>query len=293
MFKNKSQEIIKIADFGESKYLERSLTTYCGTPDYMAPEIIRGMKICTIPEANKPVGMSYGLEVDMWAVGVIAFVMMGGYVPFDGDNDSEVFASILGLKFYFQSPEWDHVGQDGRDFIRSLLKLNPGERLTARQALTHPFITKFAPENFRTVPPLPSETSPVQASPPSDDIKNSSNTRGRGDSNLKSNSGKIKAPSTVASDKLDLTKNPRQAVLDRISNLSKSIGKDDAKSGELKYMKSIVSATGTCTSKLEVAILEETWERLNVVTQSSSAPKSATSAPSAQRKGLSRNLDVA
>jgi serine/threonine protein kinase len=235
----------------------------------MAPEIIRGKffgHFFTGYFFLTRIGLSYGLEVDMWAVGVIAFVMMGGYVPFDGENDSEVFASILGLKFYFQSPEWDHVGQDGRDFIRSLLKLNPSERLTARQALGHSFITKFAPESMRTIPPLPSDQSnstPATEEPKmtSTSVHGSSN-RGRTESGSKTN--KVKQTQQTP-EKLDLSKNPRQTVLDRISTLCKSLGKDDPRSGELKYMKAIVTATGTGTSKLEVAILEETWERLNIV----------------------------
>eukprot|EP01127_Copromyxa_protea_P011568 TRINITY_DN2911_c0_g1_i1.p1 TRINITY_DN2911_c0_g1~~TRINITY_DN2911_c0_g1_i1.p1 ORF type:complete len:620 (-),score=129.52 TRINITY_DN2911_c0_g1_i1:76-1935(-) len=251
LFKSGDQDIIKIADFGESKYLEKSLSTYCGTPDYMAPEIIRGM--------------SYGLEVDMWAVGVIAFVMMGGYVPFDGENDSEVFASILGLKFYFQSPEWDHVGQDGRDFIRSLLKINPVDRLTARQALSHSFITKFTSESQRAIPPVPSPeaTSAPEKVEEREKEKETKSGRPRSESGTKSTSSKVKN-SSPPPEKLDLTKNPRQLVLDRIATLSRSL-KDDPRSGEVKYMKAIVSATGTCTSKLEIAILEETWERLNVI----------------------------
>lgn len=230
----------------------------------MAPEIIRGI-ITWHGNADSHLGMSYGLEVDMWAIGVIAFVMMGGYVPFDGDNDSEVFASILGLKFYFQSPEWDHVGQDGRDFIRSLLKLNPADRLTSRQALSHSFITKYTPEALRMIPPLPSES-------PGATHTDGPNGRVRTDSAGKNNS-KIKTQVVATlSEKLDLTKNPRQSVLDRISNLSKNIGKDDVRSGELKYMKNIVNATGTCTSKLEVAILEETWERLNIIQNQPATP---------------------
>eukprot|EP01127_Copromyxa_protea_P011399 TRINITY_DN2864_c1_g1_i3.p1 TRINITY_DN2864_c1_g1~~TRINITY_DN2864_c1_g1_i3.p1 ORF type:complete len:390 (-),score=77.34 TRINITY_DN2864_c1_g1_i3:112-1281(-) len=137
LFKGEDHNLIKIADFGESKsYISNTLSTYCGTPDYMAPEIIKSV--------------SYGAEVDMWAIGVITYVMLGGFPPFDGENDIEVFASILGTKYSYPSPEWDHVGDDGMNFIDSLLKLEPQDRLTAVEALSHPFIVKYSPESLRT-----------------------------------------------------------------------------------------------------------------------------------------------
>jgi len=142
LFKNRDLKQMKIADFGESKsHVTGTLRTYCGTPDYMAPEIIKGLP--------------YGPEVDMWAVGVTAFVMIGGYAPFEGENDSEVFASILTLSYKFISPEWDHCGPLGKEFIDSLLKLDAKQRLTARQCLAHPFLAKFVNAADLVPPALP------------------------------------------------------------------------------------------------------------------------------------------
>jgi calcium/calmodulin-dependent protein kinase I len=137
LFKNNDKKIIKIADFGESKsFKEGSLTTYCGTPDYMAPEIIRGDP--------------YSSEVDVWAVGVITYVMLAGFPPFDGENDVEVFASILSIRYSFPTPEWDNISEEAKHFIRSILLDNPKERLSAAQALQHPWIVNHVSEEMRT-----------------------------------------------------------------------------------------------------------------------------------------------
>lgn len=145
LYKDASYDLIKIADFGESKAdvgpaESNNLFTYCGTPDYMAPEIIKG----------EP----YGVSVDIWAVGVIAYVMLAAFPPFDGENDVEVFASIMGVKYDFPSPEFDDVPEQALDFINSILKENPADRLTAASALRHPFIVENVPLHLRQ--PLPS-----------------------------------------------------------------------------------------------------------------------------------------
>jgi serine/threonine protein kinase len=97
-------------------------------------------------------GQVYGREVDMWALGVTTFILLGGYAPFDGDNDTEVFTAILTLDYKYISPEWDHVGPVGKDFIDSLLKLEASKRLTARQALLHPFIVNNVAPELRKLP---------------------------------------------------------------------------------------------------------------------------------------------
>jgi len=132
LYKTKAHDVIKIADFGESKsFREGSLTTYCGTPDYMAPEIIKGDP--------------YGPEVDVWAIGVITYVMLAGFPPFDGENDVEVFASILAIRYDFPSPEWDNISQEACDFISSIFVDDPKKRLTASEALRHPWLVKNVP----------------------------------------------------------------------------------------------------------------------------------------------------
>lgn len=141
LFKDGDMKCLKIADFGESKtFIDNQLNTYCGTSDYMAPEIIKALP--------------YSKEVDIWALGVTAFVLMGGYAPFEGDNDTEVFAAILTLDYKYISPEWDHVGNLGKEFVDSLLKLEPSQRLTARQIMSHPFIEAYCTPEMRKVPEI-------------------------------------------------------------------------------------------------------------------------------------------
>eukprot|EP01130_Rhizamoeba_saxonica_P013767 TRINITY_DN5917_c0_g1_i2.p1 TRINITY_DN5917_c0_g1~~TRINITY_DN5917_c0_g1_i2.p1 ORF type:complete len:455 (-),score=116.50 TRINITY_DN5917_c0_g1_i2:133-1497(-) len=127
LFEDDNHLVIKLADFGESKNCKKSkLKTYCGTPDYMAPEIIKGEQ--------------YTNAVDMWAIGVITYVMLCGFPTFDGQNDQEVFDNIISVVYDYPSPEWDIVGDNAKNFIDSILVSNPEERLTATGALQHPWI---------------------------------------------------------------------------------------------------------------------------------------------------------
>jgi serine/threonine protein kinase len=136
LFKDTDRKVIKIADFGESKcFKDGNLNTYCGTPDYMAPEIIRGDP--------------YGPEVDVWAIGVITYVMLAGFPPFDGENDVEVFASILSIRYDFPSPEWDKISSAAKNFIQSILVEDPRHRLTASECLQHPWIVDNVPYEMR------------------------------------------------------------------------------------------------------------------------------------------------
>jgi len=127
LFTDKKQLAIKIADFGESKKCRNVLKTYCGTPDYMAPEIIKGTP--------------YGLEVDMWAIGIITYVLLCGYPTFDGKNELEVMANITAVNYEFPSPDWDYVSDDAKDFIDKILQADPKDRMTAEAALQHIWIT--------------------------------------------------------------------------------------------------------------------------------------------------------
>jgi len=79
--------------------------------------------------------------------------MLAGFPPFDGDNDVEVFASILSIRYDFPSPEWDHISSDAKEFIRLILKDNPRDRLTATQALQHKWIVNNVPAELRVNQP--------------------------------------------------------------------------------------------------------------------------------------------
>jgi len=123
---------IKLADFGLSKIVgqEVLMQTACGTPGYVAPEILQAK--------------GYGKEVDMWSVGVITYILMCGFPPFYNDNVPLLFESIMKAEFDYPAEYWDHISDDAIDFIDALLIVEPEQRLTAKQALEHTWL-KTAP----------------------------------------------------------------------------------------------------------------------------------------------------
>lgn len=123
---------IKIIDFGlackHSKGRgERHMRSIVGTPYYMAPEVLR---------------RKYDKSCDVWSVGVIAYMLLCGYPPFNGATDEEVLDSIRRGRCHLSSRDWSGVSREGRDFIRRLLHKDPRKRMTAKQALNHPWMTK-------------------------------------------------------------------------------------------------------------------------------------------------------
>merc|ERR1719203_2490659 len=119
---------IMISDFGLSKMEDSGLmATACGTPGYVAPEVL----------AQKP----YGKAVDVWSIGVISYILLCGYPPFYDENDANLFAQILKGEFEFDSPYWDDISEEAKDFIRSLMCVNVENRLTCHNALEHCWIT--------------------------------------------------------------------------------------------------------------------------------------------------------
>jgi|Transcript_15616 serine/threonine protein kinase len=124
---------IKLADFGFATECKKPLRDLCGTPAYVAPEIIR----------EKP----YGLEVDMWSCGVIVFILLGGYPPFDDANGvSDMYAQIKRGAFTFDERYWSSVSSEAQLFIKSLLQVDPSKRPSAAAAMNHDWFTKHATE---------------------------------------------------------------------------------------------------------------------------------------------------
>ncbi|GBM98234.1 Calcium/calmodulin-dependent protein kinase type 1 [Araneus ventricosus] len=119
---------IMISDFGLSKMEDSGImATACGTPGYVAPEVL----------AQKP----YGKAVDVWSIGVIAYILLCGYPPFYDENDANLFAQILKGDFEFDSPYWDEISDSAKDFIRHLICVDMDKRYTCKQALAHPWIS--------------------------------------------------------------------------------------------------------------------------------------------------------
>jgi len=120
---------IKIADFGFAKKAmsAKSLKTQCGTPNYVAPEVLEGVR--------------YGTQADMWSIGVIFFILLGGYPPFSHDNHRELYRKIRKGEFTFSPKYWKNISSEAKDLISKLLVTNPDKRMTAKAALSHEWIT--------------------------------------------------------------------------------------------------------------------------------------------------------
>jgi len=140
-----NNEIIKISDFGLSKdFGKENLRTSCGTPDYVAPEVLKGS--------------TYDSAVDIWSIGVITYILLCGFPPFYGSTEQQIFNKILRAEYDFPSPDWDGVSEEAKGFIKALLVLNPNDRPTAEECLQSPWITSASPpvgsltriESFRT-----------------------------------------------------------------------------------------------------------------------------------------------
>ncbi|XP_013887782.1 serine/threonine-protein kinase H1 homolog [Austrofundulus limnaeus] len=125
---------IIITDFGlassRKKGDECLMKTTCGTPEYIAPEIL----------VRKP----YTNAVDMWALGVISYILLSGSMPFEDDNRMRLYRQILKGKYSFSAEPWPSVSNLAKDFVERILTVDPSERLTAGQALKHPWIVSMA-----------------------------------------------------------------------------------------------------------------------------------------------------
>lgn len=127
--RNKDGSIsLKLADFGLAMEVKEPIFTVCGTPTYVAPEILSEI--------------GYGLEVDMWAVGVITYILLCGFPPFRSPdrNQTELFEFIKAGEYEFLSPYWDNISPYAKDLIEHLLVVDKKKRYTAIETLSHPWI---------------------------------------------------------------------------------------------------------------------------------------------------------
>ena len=125
---------IKIIDFGTSALYDpkKKLKTAQGTPYYTAPEVVKG---------------SYNEKCDVWSCGVIMYIMLCGYPPFNGDTDEEILQTVAKGKFIYPKQEWHHVSKEAKDLIEKILVVKPEKRLSAAEALSHPWINNQQPSN--------------------------------------------------------------------------------------------------------------------------------------------------
>eukprot|EP01012_Entosiphon_sulcatum_P008648 TRINITY_DN14747_c0_g1_i1.p1 TRINITY_DN14747_c0_g1~~TRINITY_DN14747_c0_g1_i1.p1 ORF type:complete len:472 (-),score=106.16 TRINITY_DN14747_c0_g1_i1:242-1657(-) len=130
---------IKLVDFGFAIRFEkgkRTLTDCCGTPTYIAPEILQYGMFRTAQEG-------YNESCDMWSTGVLTYVLLCGYPPFHAKQRIDLFKRICEGKFLFhKQTQWDVISSEAKDFIQKLLVTDPNQRLTAEGALQHPWLAQ-------------------------------------------------------------------------------------------------------------------------------------------------------
>lgn len=132
LFATPEAKVVKIADFGLSKIVgpEALLFTPCGTPACVAPEVL--------------ISTGYGKEVDLWALGVILYILLCGYPPFqngvDEGNYGALYEQIIGVNYSFDEMAWASISESAKDLVSKLLVADSRKRYTAEQILDHPWI---------------------------------------------------------------------------------------------------------------------------------------------------------
>jgi len=130
LLKSNDDTEVMISDFGLSKIVgqESMMETACGTPYYVAPEVLSAT--------------GYDKEVDLWSVGVITYLLLCGFPPFYGESLPEVFEQIMKADYDFPDPYWTDISQEAKDLISKLLVPDAKKRYTSTQALKHPWVEK-------------------------------------------------------------------------------------------------------------------------------------------------------
>lgn len=133
MLLDANMQTVKLIDFGMSKILKDPnafMDSTLGTPYYISPEILYG---------------KYDKGCDMWAIGVVTFVLLSGNAPFysANENTAELFKKIKSCDYDFDNEVWDSISRDAKKFIERLIEPNMTRRLTVEQALSHPWIANM------------------------------------------------------------------------------------------------------------------------------------------------------
>ena len=138
LYSSKDQDrVIKLIDFGLSTYItsNHKLTTYTGTPCYMAPEVWDG---------------KYGKECDVWSLGVFLYTLLSAHRPFTGETNSELCCAIRKGDINLFTGTWQSVSEEAKDLIRKMLVTDPSNRLTIQQVLNHIWIREEQEDQHET-----------------------------------------------------------------------------------------------------------------------------------------------
>lgn len=131
--KRKDGAFVKVGDFGMSTFVgvDGLLRGRCGTPGYVAPEVLTAGS-----------GSGYSNKVDLFSTGVTLYVMLCGYEPFYGENEQELIETNKRGEIDFNEKDWKNISPEARDLVLKLTAVNPGHRISAKEALQHPWITR-------------------------------------------------------------------------------------------------------------------------------------------------------
>ncbi|KAK3825214.1 MAG: calcium/calmodulin-dependent protein kinase type 1 [Benniella sp.] len=145
LFLDKSENArLMITDFGLSKVLTNGddvLMTACGTPGYVAPEVLEEI--------------GHGKPVDMWSIGIIAYTLLCGYPPFWGEDQQTLFDHIIAGRYQYEDEYWKDISPLAKSFIDSLLVRPAEKRATATQALAHPWFSTMLDRDPAVTPSPP------------------------------------------------------------------------------------------------------------------------------------------
>ncbi|KFG30368.1 calcium-dependent protein kinase CDPK3, partial [Toxoplasma gondii p89] len=139
LLESKSRDaLIKIVDFGLSAHFEvgGKMKERLGTAYYIAPEVLR---------------KKYDEKCDVWSCGVILYILLCGYPPFGGQTDQEILKRVEKGKFSFDPPDWTQVSDEAKQLVKLMLTYEPSKRISAEEALNHPWIVKFCSQKHTDV----------------------------------------------------------------------------------------------------------------------------------------------
>ena len=128
---NEIDSPVKLIDLGLSRRhdprIDGPMSSFVGTPYYIAPEVL---------------AKRYDKSCDVWSIGIIAYTLLCGYPPFNGNDNDRILEAVRRGRYMFPSGDWSRKSRESRDFIRRLLQKDPRRRMTAREAMDHPWILR-------------------------------------------------------------------------------------------------------------------------------------------------------
>ena len=223
------EKILKIIDFGLCHDFdgENYLTTKCGSPSYAAPEILKGYPYD-------------GFKTDIWCCGIILYAMLCGYLPFDGDNNQEIFQSIVECKLEFP----DFLEDDSINLLIWILNGEPRDRISIEEIKCHPFYLKG--KNYFTIQYEESDTSDMDKTNEMNDInylRNSIEKRKYGYSTNRRKKGNLYTFNNINNVKRFKMKenkhfknNIYQKIFNRIINSNQDESSSKIKNQKVKYL---------------------------------------------------------